>query len=206
MTGIAAALGAAVAVWFVARWAGRGKPCPTSVAALFDNPLAQQLSGVQTLLDRADVSAGMRVLDAGCGPGRLTIPLARRVGAGGEVVALDLQEDMLARVRRNADRAGVGNVRTVHGALERDAAVLRAEQPFDRILLVTVLGEIPDPAGALRSLHAALKPDGILSVTEMILDPDYVPRRAVTRLATDAGFVPHEEFGSPLAFTVNFHR
>lgn len=48
----------------------------------------------------------MRVLDAGCGPGRLTIPLARQVGPTGEVVALDVQQGMLKRVRKNAARGG----------------------------------------------------------------------------------------------------
>lgn len=173
-------LGAAtiVGIWFAARWFGRGKPCPVLVAALFDNQIAERLSGTGLLVERADVGEAMRVLDAGCGPGRVTIPLARRVGARGEVIALDLQQGMLDRVNANAARAGLSNVRPLLGALESDARVLRDyEGAFDRILLVTVLGEIPDQIGALRSLHRALKAGGILSVTEMIIDPDFVSRR-----------------------------
>ena len=196
-----------VALWLAARWLGRGRPCPVLLAAFFDNSVVDRLSGVQTLLDRADVRSGMRVLDAGCGPGRLTIPLGRRVGEGGDVVALDVQPGMLERVRRNATRAGVNNVRTVLGALEHDAPALAQErEAFDRILLVTVLGEIPRPDGALRTLHAALKPDGILSVTETIIDPDYVSRVRVKRLATEAGFRLAEQFGPALAFTLNFRK
>jgi ubiquinone/menaquinone biosynthesis C-methylase UbiE len=196
--------GALVATWFTARWLGRGRPCPMYVASLFDNRIADQFSGTATLIERADIAPGMRVLDAGCGPGRLTIPIARRVGPSGEVVALDIQEGMLERVRRRASQRNLANVKTMHGALEADAPALRTERAaFDRIFLVTVLGEIPDAAGALRSLLSALKADGILSITEMILDPDYQTRAQVRRLAEQAGFVVERSFGSALAFTMN---
>jgi ubiquinone/menaquinone biosynthesis C-methylase UbiE len=207
MTGFFSVLAGTVAAWFLARWFGRGRPCPVWLAGFFDNTVAQNMSGTSRLIDRAGVETGMRVLDAGCGPGRLTIPLARRVGATGEIVALDVQEGMLARVRRRASKQHLTNVRTLHGALEANAAALRGERDaFDRILLVTVLGEIPDRAGALRSLHSALKVDGILSITELIVDPDYQSRAQVRRLAEEAGFFLDRSFGSPLAFTMNFQK
>lgn len=195
---------ALVGAWFVARWFGRGKPCPVLVAALFDNRIAERLSGTGLLVERADVREGTRVLDAGCGPGRVTIPLASRVGSRGEVIALDVQQGMLDRVNANAARAGLTNVRTLLGALESGANVLRDhDEAFDRILLVTVLGEIPDQVGALRSLHRALKPGGILSVTEMIIDPDYVPRQRLEGLAEQAGFRIERRWGSPVLSTTN---
>ena len=197
---------ALVAGWFATRWAGRGRPCPTTVAALFDNPVVGRLSGVNAVLDRAGIRPGMRVLDAGCGPGRLTIPLARRVGREGEVVALDLQQAMLDRVARNVSRAGVSNVKLVVGSLDAESPALRNKPVFDRILLVTVLGEIPDPVGALRALHSVLAPGGLLSVTETIIDPDYLPRGRVNDLASKAGFTMDGSFGSAFAFTVNFRK
>ena len=145
MSAFAIAAVAVVASWFGARWFARGKPINAVVAALFDTRIVKEFSGTGTLVDRADVHEGMRVLDAGCGPGRVTIPLARRVGPAGVVVALDVQKGMLERVNVKVLRAGVTNVRTVLGALEADAkALLGYEQAFDRVLLVTVLGEVPD--------------------------------------------------------------
>ena len=189
MTGLAFVAVALVASWFGARWFARGRPVNALVGALFDTWIVKEFSGTGILLDRAGVREGMRVLDAGCGPGRVTIPLAQRVGPEGEVVALDVQQAMLERVSVNVARAGLTNVRTVLGPLEADAKDLRGyEQAFDRVLLVTVLGEVPDREGALRSLFSALKPGGILSVTEMIIDPDYVPGAKMRRLAKKAGF------------------
>ena len=54
---------------------------------------------------------------------------------------------------------------------------------FDRALLVTVLGEIPDRDAALRAIFDALKPGGILSITEILRDPHYQRRTTVLRLA-----------------------
>ena len=87
-------------------------------AAMFDNRLAGRLSGAAALIERAGVREGMPVLDAGCGPGRLTIPLARRVGAAGQVVAPDIQQGRLARVAANAARDRLTNIRPVRGGLE----------------------------------------------------------------------------------------
>jgi ubiquinone/menaquinone biosynthesis C-methylase UbiE len=53
---------------------------------------------------------------------------------------------------------------------------------------VTVLGEVPDPAAALRELHRVLKPDGRLLVAEEVLDPDFIPLPRLRRLARETGF------------------
>lgn len=184
------------------RLAGRQRslPCPAWLDGLLENPYVEAVAGSQTLLDRAGLAPGMRVLDAGCGPGRLTIPLAERIGPEGEVVALDIQPAMLDRLNERVRTRGLTNVRPVldglgEGLLEGDA--------FDRAFLVTVLGEVPDRERALREIHAALKPGGVLSVTEMLPDPHYQSQDAVRRLAVVCGFRIDRTFGSVLAYTLN---
>ena len=178
-------------------------PCPPQFIWLLENRAMERVAGGRLLLDRAGVEAGMEVLDAGCGPGRLTLPLAERVGARGRVTAFDVQGEMLARLRARLEAKGVTNVRTLQGALGGGA--LPADT-YDRALLVTVMGEIPDRAKALRELHDSLKPGGILSVTEVLPDPHFQSRRTVSRLAAEAGFTVVEAFGNWRAFTVNLTR
>lgn len=167
-----------------------------------DNPFAKN-NRAAVILDHLELQPGMAVLDFGCGPGRLTVPAAQRVGPGGRVVAVDLQAGMLARAKEKARAANLSNIEFVQaGAGEGKLGRGR----FDRALLVTVLGEIPDRLGALKEIFDALKPGGLLSVTETLFDPHYQSRQTVTRLAGEAGFGEHAFFGNRLAFTVNLEK
>ena len=202
---VLAALGVVAVVSLLWRLVSRRHklPCPSWAVPLLENPYFQALAGAELLLDRAGVRPGMSVLDVGCGPGRLSLPAARRVGPGGEVVALDLQPRMIRRLEERIERSGLGNVTPLlAGAGEGRAGVDR----YDRAFLVTVLGEIPDRVAALAEIHLALKPGGVLSITEVLPDPHYQTRAAVARLAEAVGFEPRESFGTFWAFTRNFAK
>lgn len=178
-------------------------PCPSWLSWLLENPLMNSVAGADEILARLGVEPGMRVLDVGCGPGRLTLPAARRVGAGGQVTALDIQSEMLRRTRLKLQAAHLDNVQLVQAAVGQGKV---EPNTFDRALLVTVLGEIPDRNAALAEIFQALKPGGILSVTEVLPDPHYQPLSTVRRLAAEAGFEERAHFGSLPAFTVHLQK
>jgi ubiquinone/menaquinone biosynthesis C-methylase UbiE len=182
----------------------RELPCPTWLGWMveMDNPFTN-VSRARTIIGLLELAPGMKVLDAGCGPGRLTLPLAEAVGVQGEVIALDLQEGMLARVREKVQAAGMQNVQYLRAGLAESKL---PQAYFDRALLVTVLGEIPDQVAALKEIHGALKPGGILSVTEVIFDPHFQRRETVSRLAHMAGFEEKDFFGKSLAYTMHFRK
>ena len=161
-------------------------PCPSWLGWMvdLDNPLTR-VNRAQFIVDHLDLEPSMKVLDAGCGPGRVTLPLAEAVGSSGEVVALDVQDEMLARVRAKAKAASLTNIRYLQAELGEGKFSLDG---FDRVVLVSVLGEIPHQAAALRELYDALKPGGILSITEVIFDPHFQGCKSVRRLAQAAGF------------------
>jgi ubiquinone/menaquinone biosynthesis C-methylase UbiE len=178
-------------------------PHPPRLTFLFENPLVGAFVGPGRLIERLDVAPGMRVLDAGCGPGRLTIPLARAVGPAGEVVALDAQPEMLEKLGRRLEGEGITNVRPLRAGLGEGA--LRGGG-FDRAVLAMVLGEVRDRGAAVRELYAALEPGGVLSVTEIFGDPDYRRSSTVRREVEGAGFRLVRRFGGFPAFTLNFQR
>jgi ubiquinone/menaquinone biosynthesis C-methylase UbiE len=153
----------------------------------------------------------MKVLDAGCGPGRLTVPLAKAVGPGGGVVALDGQPAMLDQLEGRLRAEGVKNVRPLlgelgEGTLLGEGAPVGGEGGFDRAVLAMVLGEARDRAGALRELRGALRPGGVLSVTEIFGDPHHLGASTVLKEAQAAGFRLVGRFGSFPAYTLNFEK
>jgi SAM-dependent methyltransferase len=76
-------------------------------------PYSAQLA--QTMARELALDGTGQLLDAGCGPGVLELPLA---GLFGQVVALDPERGMLEEGRRRCLRAGIGNVRWVEGVAE----------------------------------------------------------------------------------------
>lgn len=192
--------------WLLWRQASRRRhlPCPAWLAWMveLDNPLARENRAARIVAHLA-VTPGMRVLDAGCGPGRLALPLAAATGNRGELVALDAQEAMTSIVLRKAHEQGFTNVRPLTAPL--GPGVLPPDH-FDRAVLVTVLGEIPDQAAALAELFRSLKPGGILAITETLFDPHCVDRTSVRRLAVAAGFRPVASYGNRLASTLLFAK
>lgn len=199
-------VGLFILVSVVWRFASRrhALPCPVWLGWLveLDNPFTQT-NRAEVIVRHLDLRPGMTVLDVGCGPGRLTIPLARQVGQHGEVVAMDIQPGMLRRAQEKARAAHLTNIRFVQagvgdGKLEHDR--------YDRALLVTVLGEIPNRDAALKEIFAALKPGGILSVTEIIFDPHCQSHGTVRRLASAVGFRENRFFGNRIAFTLHLEK
>jgi len=182
----------------------QSRPCPVCLRWLveMDNPFCRT-NRAAVIIEHLDLHAGMTVLDVGCGPGRLTVPTAKHVGPLGSVLALDLQTGMLARAQEKAQAAQLNNIRFLHAGIG-DGAL--PENHFDRALLVTVLGEIPEPEAGLREIFRALKPGGILSVTEIVFDPHFQSRQTVARLAGKAGFREGAFYGNRLAYTLMLNK
>lgn len=190
-------------VWFGWRLASRRRsiPCPAWLSWLVDNPFAMRRT--QATLEHLRLAPGMEVLDAGCGPGRLTIPMARAIAPRGRVTAVDIQPNMIQRAQAKARKAQVDNIEFRLTALGRwDLPVDR----FDRAVLSTVLGEIPDRLAAMQEICAALKPGGFLLVDEVRGDPHFQPLARVKELAIRCGLQPGATFGSRWAYSIVLER
>jgi len=175
-------------------------PCPVWMSGLLDTPFSRGMSTrTRKTIQRLDLRQGMKVLDAGCGPGRLTLPIAEAAGPHGEVTAIDIQEGMMDKAQERAKKANLTTIRFLRAGLGEG----RLEHNyFDRAVMVTVLGEIPDREAALRELFEAVRPGGILLVEETIRDPHFQTRHTVSRLAVAAGFREKDFSGNRFSYSL----
>lgn len=128
--------------------------CPWWLAYTFDNPLRRMLHDPDKIFAGL-VQPGQTVVDIGCGMGYFTLGLARLVGPRGRVIAVDLQEQMLKRVRKRADRAGLLSRIELH---QCGPESLGLSVPADFVLGFWMVHEVKDRQGFLREVRGLLKP------------------------------------------------
>jgi SAM-dependent methyltransferase len=139
--------------------------CPWWLGYFLVSPLRRLLEKPEKILGPR-VRPGMRVLEVGSGMGFFTLPLADMVGQQGRVVCVDVQPRMLESLARRARRAGVLERIETRVCGPGDLGIADQAGTIDLAVLIHVLHEIPDAAGALVQVRAALKPDGHLVFIE----------------------------------------
>jgi SAM-dependent methyltransferase len=106
------------------------------------------------------LTPGVSVLDCGCGPGTITLGIARSVHPG-QVVGVDFGASQIERATARAATEAVGNV----SFRVADCYALPFESnAFDRIFSHALLEHLSDPARALKALHRTLKPGGVIGI------------------------------------------
>jgi ubiquinone/menaquinone biosynthesis C-methylase UbiE len=187
-------LGAALAVAGAALWWRRHpSACPYSQRFWVEAP--HPFITRARLREVLAPSPGSRVLEVGPGTGYYALPVAGWLGPDGRLDILDVQQEMLDHTLRRAAEEGISNISGVRA----DAREMPyADDSFDAAYLVTVLGEIPDQAAALRELRRVVKPDGRIVVGELFGDPHMVTHRALRDRAAEVGLAVEHMLGGRL--------
>ena len=165
-------------------------------------PLRNIFLSPKRLIQRLEIRDDSRVLEVGSGPGYFSVPIARKL-VQGKLTLADIQPEMLEYAKTRLTKAGLSNVEYhlcdgIHFNLP-DAC-------FDIIFLVTVIGEVENKDAYLREFHRLLKPDGILSFSELAGDPDKMSTAEIRTLAEQAGFIFDRLYGHEWNYTINFRK
>jgi SAM-dependent methyltransferase len=161
---LAGAAAVAVAVLRQGRRAARGHTVAGGIlighAGVYDT-LTRRLLGPLYRRIAADVAAvapaGARVLEVGCGPGHLSIRLARH---GFALTGLDLGPAMITRARANADRPGNRDQRRPSFLVGDVAALAFPNRSFDLVVSTLSMHHWADPAAGLAEIGRVLRPGG----------------------------------------------
>jgi ubiquinone/menaquinone biosynthesis C-methylase UbiE len=109
------------------------------------------------------IRPGMTVLDLGCGPGFFTIEIAKMLNGTGKVIAADLQEGMLEKIKGKISGTLLENKIELHKC-EADRIGLKCK--VDLILAFYVVHEIKDHNKLFEEMTAILKPEGKIYIVE----------------------------------------
>jgi ubiquinone/menaquinone biosynthesis C-methylase UbiE len=131
------------------------------------------------LLDKLKIKPDETVADIGAGSGYFTFRLARRLSAGGKVLAVDIQPEMLALIRQRMKKDKVTNVEPILGT-EKDPKLPAAS--VDLILMVDVYHEFEYPYEMAEAMVRSLRPDGRIVFVEYRLEDPQVPIKLVHKM------------------------
>jgi ubiquinone/menaquinone biosynthesis C-methylase UbiE len=152
---------------------------------------------VSEILTAMGIAPGAVVADVGAGDGFLTVRLARAVGPAGHVVAVDITDGAIERLRARVQQDGLTNVTVTKG--EADDPRLNPAS-LDAAVIINSYHEMADHRAMLRQLRMALKPGGRLVIIEPIsekrltaareqqIKEHEIAARYVEQEARDAGF------------------
>src|SRR5436190_2238814 len=108
----------------------------------------------------AHLRPGMSLLDAGCGPGTITVDLARLI-APGRLVAIDASEGEVETTRRALEAAGIHAAHLQVG----DVLDLPLEDcSVDAVFSHAVIDYLPEPSRAVEEFARVLKPGGVIGL------------------------------------------
>ncbi len=204
-----------IVAWGIGLWAGgcllihladrwrrryRRGPAPTWANAWLDNPLRRWWSPPDHTLAQADLAPGQQVLEIGPGPGYFTPHIARRIAPSGRVIALEINPVLLRRALSATEQAGL--TLWVQGIQANALTSPLRDDSVDRALLITVLGEIPDPVTLFRELHRVLRPGGVVLVVEEWVDAGFSPSGRVLVWSAQAGFTLLRRDGRPWRYAL----
>lgn len=171
--------------------------CPWWLCFTFDNPVRALLQNPFKILSPY-VKQNDTVLDIGPGMGYFTFPLAQMAGVKGKVIALDIQEGMLNRLKK---KAAQNKIKNVHAAIY-DGNNFCIEENFDFILLFWMYHEVKNKPVFIQEIKKVMKPDSKILIAEPKIHVDKKRFDASITLLIDSGFKIVEEPEIALSRTV----
>lgn len=150
--------------------------CPASQSWMLDNALRRLVQPPGRIVGDF-VKARSRVMDLGCGPGYFALYMADKVGPEGKIIAVDVQEAMLEKLRGKAVKRGLEERLDIRHCQAGELNFPDLEDSLDFILLYYMIHETPDPIRLLGELKTLLKKDGRM----LIVDPVFHVRESVFR-------------------------
>ena len=163
--------------------------------AFFNRPGRDAEEHPDELIDALDIPEGATVADVGAGTGYFTWRLARKVGPGGKVLAIDIQQRMLDLVSQTIAQHELTNVECV---LATDSDPRLPERSIDLVFIAYSYHEFAKPDATMAAVRRALKPGGRVFILEFAKENRLAPASSLHKMTLDE--IRREI--EPLGFTI----
>lgn len=117
-------------------------------------------------IDQLGLMPGMKVADLGAGVGAYAIPAAQTVGEKGRVYAVEVQRDLVAKLKVNAEHAGLKNIEYLWGNIEQRGGTHIADELVDFVIIANVLFQAGDKPGLVAEVRRIVKKGGKVAVVD----------------------------------------
>ena len=132
------------------------------------------------MMKNLGLKAGMDVADIGSGNGYHTLKMAETIGEKGKAYAVDIQPEMLEMLKGRAEKAGIGNITSIHNSFWDTKLPANS---IDLALMVDVYHEFSHPEQMLASIRKALKPGGRIALVEFRMEDPKVPIKKLHKMS-----------------------
>ncbi|MFK8112616.1 MAG: class I SAM-dependent methyltransferase [Rubripirellula sp.] len=156
------------------------KPMSHLGAAWLIRPERDEEERASESFKQLQLKPGMTVCDLGCGNGYWSLPMARDVGETGRVLAVDIQREMLQKLRERSAKVKLNNIEPVHGKVD-DPNLPAAE--VDLLLMVDVYHEFSHPESMLWGIRRSLTPTGVVALLEYREEDPTVPIKPLHKMS-----------------------
>lgn len=149
---------------------------------MFSNP--------QKNISQLGIDYGMKVADLGAGSGFYTIECAKIVGSTGRVYAVDVQQDLLNKIKNSGSLIGVHNIEVIWGNIEKIGGTKLRESLVDRVILSNTLFQVSvsDRDNLALEIKRILKSNGKLLVIDWEGGSPLSPKTLVPKIVVEGIF------------------
>ncbi len=134
------------------------------------------------LIKSLDLKPGLVIADIGAGSGVISVLMAEKVLPGGKVLAVDVQQEMLDRLRDNLKKLKITNVEPFKGT---EKSTLLKPASVDLAIMVDVYHELEFPYEMMLDISQSLKPGGRVAFVEYRKEDPDVPIKLVHKMTEE---------------------
>lgn len=120
----------------------------------------------EDIIKSISIDEGMHVADFGAGSGAYVLAAAKRTGRSGRVYAIDVNKELLEKVKRDAVQNSSLNVEIIWGDVEVSAGSKLAASSVDRVILSNILFQVENKDATVKEAARILKPNGMALVVD----------------------------------------